>query len=276
LENVIPGFSRTEYLRLRSDVQFLTRKYEFNPLLISKAKKLNDFLSEIKKGSKRFRLIMSGRGSKSYRDFSLDSVRPIKTLYEQLNLPIENQLVSIGLSVWKQPFLDLDFRQYAFKFTQGLIHGNTVVSHFADVDRKCTFCKIVSKSNFIRENDREPTDQEWELMKDAIQDENRPHILWDCAIVQQCTKNVFHALWGTREVEKQEFFIGKLASSHELSLLFQISNMLIRQKIWNYKLAGILPKYGVIANTVQDVLGRICMKPDWRGFLPRLRLLISA
>jgi hypothetical protein len=49
LENVIPGFSRTEYLRLRSDVQFLIRKYEYNPLLISKAKKLNDFLSEIKK-----------------------------------------------------------------------------------------------------------------------------------------------------------------------------------------------------------------------------------
>jgi hypothetical protein len=44
--------------------------------------------------------------------------------------------------VWSVREVDTDFRQFAFRWYQGMIHGNTVISHFGDVDRKCTFCKV--------------------------------------------------------------------------------------------------------------------------------------
>jgi hypothetical protein len=54
----------------------------------------------------------------------------------------------------------LGFRQFLFKINQGLVHGNTVVSHFAEVDRRCTFCSIKLKIALRQRLNRDPTDAE--------------------------------------------------------------------------------------------------------------------
>jgi len=145
LEHLIPGLSRTEFLRLRTEINWQLQKYEFNVGFKNSAKSLPDFLFEIKRGSKRFRNMYSGRGSKIYRNFRITEIRPVRTMFEQLNIGLNDKLLSIGFTIWRMGNFDLDFRQFSFKMTQGLIHGNTVVSHFADVDKKCSFCKIVEK-----------------------------------------------------------------------------------------------------------------------------------
>ncbi len=106
-------------------------------------------------------------------------------------------------------FLELGFREFLFRMSQGMLHGNTVISHFGNVDRKCTFCKI----NRIRELTR--------------------------------TRDV---------VDKKEFLMGKLANSMEGTALYQLINFFLRYKIWNYKLAGILPKTGTIAHETEQFI----------------------
>jgi hypothetical protein len=69
-----------------------------------------------------------------------------------------------------------------------MVHGNTVISHFGDVDRKCTFCKVQKTSELRFNLGREPTDLEIEGLQ--LPDENRPHIYWDCQHVRSCLQHV--------------------------------------------------------------------------------------
>jgi hypothetical protein len=67
--------------------------------------------------------------------------------------------------------------------------------------------------------------------------------------------------------------MGKLAHSVECTALFQLINQFIRYKIWNYKLAGILPKKGMIVHEVENFINFVGKKPDLWGQLPLVRQL---
>jgi hypothetical protein len=55
IEAIIPNFSRTEFLRLRTEVNFIIRKYKPRIEMLASAKNIVDFLTGIKKGSNKFR-----------------------------------------------------------------------------------------------------------------------------------------------------------------------------------------------------------------------------
>ncbi|MFN9909773.1 MAG: hypothetical protein ACK56F_27265, partial [bacterium] len=82
IEAIIPNFSRTEFLRLRTEVNFIIRKYKPRIGMLDSAKNIVDFLSGIKKGSNKFRSKMSGRGSPSYANFDSATIKPVNTLWE--------------------------------------------------------------------------------------------------------------------------------------------------------------------------------------------------
>jgi hypothetical protein len=176
IEGLIPGFSRSEYLRLKTEVNWLLRKYKPRLEMKPSAKNIMVFLSEIKKGSRKFRGKISGRGSIIYREFKFDGIRPIQTLWGHLDLIPDANILSIGSTLWKISSLDIGFREFLFKMNQGLVHGNTVVSHFANVNRKCTFCKIKTLAELRRHLGREPDQIEENVATNGFSDENRAHI----------------------------------------------------------------------------------------------------
>jgi hypothetical protein len=53
---------------------------------------------------------------------------------------------------------------------------------------------------------------------------------------------------------KKAFLMGRIAENMELTLIFQLVNMYIRFKIWNYKLAGILPRKSMIVHETENLL----------------------
>lgn len=275
IEQLIPGLTRSEFLRLRSEINGLLRRYKPRWEMCSEAKNIGDFLLGIKKGSKKFRNKMSGRGSPNYTAFVSTSIRPVNTLWTQLGLEIDEKLVSISFTLWKMKFLDLNFREFLFKMSQGLIHGNTVVSHFGNVDRKCTFCKVQKLVNLKRELRREPNDDEWEGALPEISDETRAHIFWDCQIVQETVAHVNRIIWGNHTIDKKTFLMGRLGNSVECTAMGQLISMYIRYKIWNYKLAGVMPKKGTIVHETECFITDICKKPNLRGQMPLLRHLYN-
>ena len=157
--------------------------------------------------------------------------------------------------------------------SQGLVHGNTVISHFGNVDRKCTFCKILKIGELKINLDRDPTIDEINAANLTVADEDRPHIFWNCPTVANTIAYVVQKLWGINAMEKKIFLMGKIAQNMELALIFQLVNMFIRYKIWNYKLAGILPKKTMIVHETENFIGEIGKKPGLRGQLPLLRQL---
>ena len=71
------------------------------------------------------------------------------------------------------------------------------------------------------------------------------------------------------------FFCIYTTISHRclLEIICLLDNMFIRYKIWNYKLAGILPKKTMIVHETENFIGEIGKKPGLRGQLPLLRQL---
>jgi hypothetical protein len=244
--------------------------------MVGTAKNIVEFLMGIKKGSSKFRSKMSGRGSQTYTSFESSQIRPVNTLWEQLGLEKDEKLISIGFTLWRLQFLDLGFREYLFRVSQGMLHGNTVISHFGNVDRKCTFCKINRTRELTRALGREHDPQEQLAAFVNVPDETRPHIFWECGTEQETIRLVQHALWGVNVVDKKEFLMGKLSNSIEGTSLYLLINLFLRYKIWNYKLAGILPKTGTIVHETEQFINRISSRPSWRGQLPLVRQLHNA
>ncbi len=171
--------------------------------------------------------------------------------------------------------MDADFRQFMFRWNQGMVHGNTVISHFGDnIDRKCTFCKITEKARLGLMLRREPTIEELNAI--AIPDENRPHIMWDCHMVNTCIREVYNRVWNKDgPVDKKAFLMGKAIGFLETSQLYMIVNMYIKYRIWKYKLAETLPKTQAIVNDVNVFLEQLCRYNKWRILIPLLRQLVQ-
>jgi hypothetical protein len=166
-----------------------------------------------------------------------------------MDIEQDEGILACGMTVWCTKEVDTEFRQYVFKWYQGMVHGNTVISHFGDVDRKCTFCKIKAEDEMREGMGRELTQAERDGL--VVPDENRPHIFWDCPIVNACIQDVYRTFWGVNtNVEKKDFLMGKDLGIMEASVLYMLINMYIKNRIWKYKLARVLPKHHCIGTIV--------------------------
>jgi hypothetical protein len=259
-----------EYNKLRGSIKFIRSKFKPVWDMRGKGKNIIEWLEPIKKGSSKFRSIMSGRGSRIYRNFTFEKIRPINTLWQQLGIEMDEGLISCSMEVWGIREVDTDFRQFAFRWYQGMIHGNTVISHFGDVDRKCTFCKIKEIGLLSNTLGRDPSQEEINNLQ--VVDEDRPHIFWNCDTVKNCAQEVYTLFWGRNVVlEKKDFLLGRNMTTVEATVLYMLINMFIKYKIWKFKLAGALPKSRTILNELQDWVIRICAFKRWKNMLPLVR-----
>jgi hypothetical protein len=182
----------------------------------------------------------------------------------------EEKIIMCGMMLWRVGEVDTDLRQFMFRWNQGMVHGNTVISHFGNVDRKCTFCKVQAQKEQERALGRELTIIEQHNANLHVSDENRAHIFWDCRHVNECIQTVHGAIWGT-VVGKKEFLFGRDLGIMEATLLYMLINMYIKYKIWKYKLAGFLPKHNSIVNDVREWIEKLCIYHKWRIMLPHVR-----
>jgi hypothetical protein len=260
-----------EYGKLRDMVKYVRGKFKPIWEMKEKGKNIQEWVAGIKKGSNKLRQLMSGRGSRAYRQFSFENIRPIKTLWDHLGLQMDENLLMYGVSLWNIKEVDTEFRQFCFKWNQGMIHGNTVISHFGEnVDRKCTFCKIRAREGLTQQLGRDPT--EAEMAREIISDENRQHIFWDCATVSRVCKEVYKGVWGTNiDPEKKDFLMGKAIICAEVTQLYMVVNNFIRYRLWKYKIAGAIPLVNSIINDTNNLVTRLCYYNKWRIMLPLLR-----
>ena len=264
--------TRGEYNKLKTVLNRVVRKFQPVVEMIEKAETVGEFLGSVLKGSRKLRNIMSGRGSKKYRDFRMESIRPIRTMWEQLGVQMEDKLISNSMGIWRVRELECNIRQFAFRYNQGMVHGNTVISHFGEVDRYCTFCKIRKTRAEEGRLGRELEEEEREIIIQNVPEEDRNHIFWGCGVVQETIQRVYKAVWDVEEnVGKKKFLMGKDMGNLEFTLLYGTINTLIRYRIWCYKLAGALPGVQSIVQDIMNGCEKIAMNNTWRIMLLLLR-----
>jgi hypothetical protein len=191
-----------------------------------------------------------------------------------MDIEMEESLIACSMLVWCTREVDTEFRQFAFRWYQGMIHGNTVISHFGDVDRKCTFCRILLERQRREELGRELSQAEQEGL--AVPDEDRPHIFWSCMTVQNCIQEVYKGYWGVNiNVEKKHFLMGKDMRTVESTILYMLTNMYIKYKIWKYKLAGVLPRPRNIVNDLTTLVDDLKRFNKWKMMLPIVRQYLN-
>jgi hypothetical protein len=110
-----------------------------------------------------------------------------------------------------------------------MVQGNTVISHFEEVDRKCTFCKIKMQVDLARELGRDLTVNE--INDIQAPDENRPHIFWECETVQSAIQNIHNAIWNTGNVSKKDFLMGRILGILKVTMSYMVVNMYIVQNM---------------------------------------------
>lgn len=260
------NLTRVEYRKLRDTKKYIRKKFKPEYDLRHTGKTVVEIIAPIKKGSLKLRQIMSGRGSRKYREFKFEDIRPVNTMWNQLGIEIDEGLLSCGMRVWKVAELCPETRQFIFRWNQGMIHGNTVIAHFGDVDRKCSFCKIRLEAEQRLIIGRELTVDEIERL--VIPDENRAHIFWECITVGQSIQQIYGKVWEVNTgVTKEDFLMGRNIGTIEATVLYMAVNMIIKQKIWAYKLAGALPKVNSIAEDVKNTIRGLCRYQKWRNMV---------
>ncbi len=107
--------TEVEYGKLRDHISYIRGKFKPVWEMREKGKTMGDWLKPIKKGSNKLRALMLGRGSRVYRNFTFANIRPVVTLWEQMNIGIDETLISCGISLWGIKEVDAKFRQYMFR-----------------------------------------------------------------------------------------------------------------------------------------------------------------
>jgi hypothetical protein len=262
--------TQLEYNKLRGSIKYIRSKYKAVWEMRGKGRSITEWLAPIKRGSNKLRNLMSGRGSRQYRNFSFDKIKPIHSLWEKLGVVPDEGRLSCSMLVWGIKEVETDFRQFAFRWYQGMIHGNTVISHFGDVDRKCTFCKITLEQQKREDLGRELTEGEREEL--VVPDEDRPHIFWNCSTVYNCVQEIYKGFWGVdTNVDKIHFLLGKDMGTVEATILYMCITMFIKYRIWKYKLANVLPKPRCIVNDLNVWIANLTGHNKWRIMLPIIR-----
>jgi hypothetical protein len=111
--------TQLEYNKLRGSIKYIWAKYKAIWEMRGKGKSITEWLAPIKKGSKKLRSLMSGRGSRQYRNFTFERIKPIHSLWEKMGIVTNEGILACSMLVWNIKEADTDFRQFAFRWYQG-------------------------------------------------------------------------------------------------------------------------------------------------------------
>jgi hypothetical protein len=187
------------------------------------SKMLSDFLAGVKKGSKKFRIIIGK--SKTAKSPGRDPILSYARIAE-LPVPVEKIMVSLNIR-WTKNYFSSEMKTILFKLYHNCLGLNAWVHHYnPDRDEACTFCTKLKNL---------PAERETFI-----------HFFWYCPavnnILTEFFRNNFWIAIGCRE-----YFLGCREDNdfnESLMLVFDI----LKYTFWCIKLRKTLPNRHNISN----------------------------
>ena len=178
---------------------------------------VKDFCARIRKGSKKFRKIISGKTPLS---ISTNMHRYAELLDQVINLENSTRL---NLQ-WNVSYLPNSVRTFVFKLHNNLLGTNARVAHFVrNHSRECTFCTLV----------RSPEENP----------ETITHLFFECPSIEGTISN-FYKWWLDDEsynLIRSDYFLGFNYDCAHKNIVMDLTNTLVKQYIWDCKLRFQIP-----------------------------------
>ena len=229
------------YMRIGTALTHFFRSLKRNRKTDGSCVRINQFLLGFKKGSKQLRKILSNDRALGEKILQESHVRTFHRLIDCE--PVSAVNIRWIQKSWSFYFLPNKLREFILKFNGNLLGINTRVSHFAEVNRACTFC---AKNNVV-----------------PAPDESFKHLFLLCPVTNRILlyflDNFFMDLVPPDAEHFKKFWFLHLTSNDlcNRNVFFSIVLWSIKYTIWEYKLAKKCPSPRTVLVDVLHLLNCI-------------------
>ncbi len=207
------------YLKLKTAYNIATKKYRKEG---EKADSIDIFFRSFKKGSKKFRKVLSAEKGK-YRKPGGCEIRPVKKFLELIDCqrPNEVRLKSLFFS-WDKYFLPSRLKTFKFKYYNNVLGLNARVAHFNNtVSAECTFYSIAGPH--------------------PAPAESLSHIFYNCPVTTNLLRRVFSLYYDGVDISMEKFFLGNVSEHEKENIVATIFFDVVRYLLWESKLLKKIP-----------------------------------
>jgi hypothetical protein len=143
--------SWVEYFRLRTEVTRIINRFVRQDGNERIRMSIDEVVTGRRKGSRRYRNIMSGKWSREYIENNPRDIAAGITLWGDNMGGMSRTLVERNYELWTFSHLPYDYKNFLFKMVHGKLYLNNQRAWFMEVEPMCTFCMIREKENMKRE-----------------------------------------------------------------------------------------------------------------------------
>ncbi len=208
-------FNKLRGLARNSVVQYL--KMDNND---KKTDSVRNFCMRIRKGSKKYRKIITGKESSV---ISTNILRYADILDQVIDLESSVRLNN----QWGYNFLDNSTRTFIFKLHNNLLGTNARVAHFVrDHPRSCTFCSL-----------RQAPEENPETIV---------HLFFECENIVPVLGNFYGWLFNQNEqmdLSARDFFQGFNFACPNKTFVLDLCSIIVKKFLWDCKLRFYIPSF---------------------------------
>jgi hypothetical protein len=202
------------YQKLKTAYRIATKKYrKEGETTVS----IDTFFNSFKKGSKKFRRVLSGEQNR-YRRPRGGEVRPIRKFLELIDCqrPNDVRLKSLFFS-WDKYFLPSRMKTFKFKYYNNVLGLNARVAHFNNtVSAECTFCNIAGPR--------------------PAPAESFSHLFYFCPYTANVVNRVTALYYNGVDFNVEKYFLGTVSDNEKENIVATIFFDVVRFLIWESKL----------------------------------------
>ncbi len=221
------NFSQATYFNLVTAANFALKKYANIDGSNGSSESLEWFLSQIKKGSKKFRSILD----KNSNTVEIVELRIVKTFYSLLNVTVPDcSVIGYRLGCWNWSFFSNRIRFFCFQFYNNSLGIKTrIAARYrnggAVMDNFCTFCVKSRCANPARED--------------------FAHVFFDCQSKNSTCKRIFRIYYPPGDnpaAERLTYLTGIVNGSNKTdSFYYLLTSILCNYTVWQSRMKKIVP-----------------------------------
>jgi len=220
---ILPLLKFNKLSRLATNAIVKHRKLDKNE---QKTDNVKNFCMRIRRGSKRYRKIITGKVSSV---ISTNMTRYAEILDQVINLKSSVRLNGL----WGSSYLDNSTRTFIFKLHNNLLGINTRVAHFVrNHSRACTFCTVL----------QDPDDNPESII----------HLFFECNSVENMLIDFFSWLSITgvnHHISPRDFFQGFELNCVNKNRVLDLITIIVKKYIWDCKVRFTVPRLDHLKNT---------------------------
>jgi hypothetical protein len=229
-------FTQAAYFNLVTAGNFAITKYANKINSNGTAQSVDWFLTQVKKGSKKFRKILDT----NVANIDVADLRVVNTFYQLVasDKPASN-ICGYQLGCWNWSFLSNRIRTFCFQFFNNSLGINTrIAARYrnggAIINNSCTFCMKANCVNPARED--------------------FAHVFYDCRYINNTCRRlseIYFPANANPALDKVTYMTGMVTGANNLEGFFYLlTSVLINFTMWQSRMKKIIPS---VASVVEDV-----------------------